>query len=77
MKIESFIKLIVDELEIEGVTITPETVLDDLEEWDSMGAMVIIGLVSEHFDVILKGKDLADVTTVQSLIKKIGIDKFS
>jgi acyl carrier protein len=77
MKIEKFIELIVDELEIENIIVAPDTILDSLAEWDSMGAMIIIGLVAEHFDITLKGKDIAQLTTIQSLIEKIGTDRFS
>ena len=77
MKTDDFIELIVDGLEIENIIVTPDTIFDSLAEWDSMGAMIIIGLVAEHFDITLKGKDIAQLTTIKSLIEKIGTDRFS
>ena len=77
MKKQEFIDLVVEELEIEDVTVSLDTVLSSIEEWDSMGKMVMIGLVSEHFSVKLTNADIKSLTDVSSLISKIGEEKFS
>lgn len=76
MNKQEFIDLFVEEVEIEDV-VTEETELKSLPEWDSMAAMVTIGLVSDNFQIILKSQDMLELTTVGSLIEKIGLDKFS
>ena len=76
MKKQNFINELVEELEVESV-VTPETVLKDLDEWDSMGAMILIGFVSDNFDVTLNADDIKELTTFQSIVDKIGTEKFS
>lgn len=76
MKTKEFIDIFVEEMEIDGVEVTPETQLTSLEEWDSMGVMIAIGIASERFDVTLTSKDMKDLTTVRSLMNKIGKEHF-
>lgn len=76
MKKQEFIDLFVEELEIEETTVTLSTRLSSLQEWDSMGVMIAIGLASDNFDVILKNDDFKDIKTVKGFMEKIGIEKF-
>lgn len=75
MKIEDFLELLVEELELES-QLSVSTNLKDLEEWDSMVAMMLIGVVSNEFDKTLSAKDIEEITTVQSLMDKIGVERF-
>lgn len=75
MNAEKFLQLLKDELELES-DLNLSTNLKELEEWDSMTAMLLIGVVSNEFDVNLTGDDITELSTVQSLIEKIGTDKF-
>lgn len=76
MKTEKFLELITEELELDSLVET-NTNLKELEEWDSMTAMLLIGLISNEFDKTLTAKDIGEITTVQSLIEKIGVENFS
>lgn len=76
MNIADFTSQLQEELELE-IDLTPETDLSQLEEWDSMAAMILIGFVSDNFGVLLNGDDIAKITTVNSLVEKIGTDKFN
>lgn len=76
MKTNEFILGLAEELELE-ITLENTTNLKDLDEWDSMAAMVLIGYVSNEFGVTLNADDLKDITTVDSLIERIGLDKFN
>ena len=76
MKKQDFINELAEELEVES-QVTAETALKDLDEWDSMGAMILIGYVSDNFDVTLNAEDIEALTTFQSLVDKIGVEKFS
>lgn len=76
MQKEKFLQLLVDELELES-EISLSTNIKELDEWDSMLAMMLIGVVSNEFDKSLSAKDIDEITTVQSLIDKIGTEKFS
>jgi acyl carrier protein len=74
-KHEFFVNL-VEELELE-IEINESTNLKELDEWDSMTAMVLIGFVSSEFNVTLTSDDLKEINTINSLINKIGEDKFN
>lgn len=76
MNISDFTSQLQEELELE-IDLTPETDLSQLEEWDSMAAMILIGFVSDNFGVLLNGDDIAKITTVNSLVERIGTDKFN
>jgi len=73
---KEFIDLFVEELEIENTVVKPETQLNELEAWDSMGHMIVIGLVSENFDLKITASDLKALQSVDDLINKIGAEKF-
>ena len=75
MKKEDFIKELAEELELE-TEVTVETEFVELDEWDSMGAMILIGYVSDNFDVTLNAVDIEKLTSFQSLIERIGEVKF-
>lgn len=76
MKTNEFILGLAEELEIETI-LNKTTNLKDLEEWDSMAAMLLIGYVSNEFGVTLNADDLKNITTVDSLIERIGVEKFN
>lgn len=75
MKKEEFIKELTEELELETV-VTIDTNIKDMDEWDSMGAMILIGYVSDTFGVTLNADDISSLTTFSSLIDRIGEEKF-
>ncbi|RKE45383.1 acyl carrier protein [Sphingobacterium detergens] len=75
MNTEKFLELLKEELELES-DLQTSTNLKELDEWDSMVAMLLIGLVSNEFDVNLTGDDINSITTVQSLMEKIGAERF-
>ena len=76
MNKQKFIAELVEELLIE-TDVTLDTKFKELDEWDSMGAMMLIGYVSDNFEVVLNADDIDSLTTIQSLIQKIGNEKFS
>jgi acyl carrier protein len=76
MKKELFIEKLNEELEFEE-QITANSILTEMDEWDSMSAMVLIGFVSDFFGITLTGNDLQEISTIDSLINKIGVEKIS
>ncbi|MFC0317912.1 MULTISPECIES: phosphopantetheine-binding protein [Olivibacter] len=64
-----------DELEVEA-NLDEHTMIKELDEWDSMTAMVLVGYVADNFNVTISAKDLDGITDIASLIKKIGEEKF-
>lgn len=73
---QEFLDELKENLEIES-ELNFDTKLQELEEWDSMTAMVLIGYVSENFDTVLTSDDIESFNTVNDIVEKIGSDKFS
>jgi acyl carrier protein len=76
MKIEEFLVIIKENLEIEDTQLTDKTELSSLSEYDSLAIMSIIALVDENFGKKLTAQQLGSITTVRSLMELIGIEKF-
>lgn len=69
-----FYKELYEEIEIESVpNIDDETVFKELDEWDSMTSMVIIGFLNQNFKTIITADDLENNTTFGNLLVSKGI----
>ena len=69
-----FYEQLFEEIEIESVpNIDDKTVFKELEEWDSMTSMVIIGYFNQYFRTVVTADDLENNMTFGDLIKSKGI----
>lgn len=75
MNKNEFLKELLEELEVEQPA-SFDTKFTDLDVWESMSAMILIGFVADSFDINLTADDIKKLTTIESLIERIGIDKF-
>ena len=62
------IKLIAELLELEISDFTPETNLDDLEEWDSLAAISYVVMMDEKFGIVAKPEDIRNFKTIQDIM---------
>lgn len=68
MELKDFINNFVDQFDdVDVSTINEKTKFRDLEEWSSLMALSIIAMVDEEYDVILKGDDIINSTTIEDL----------
>ena len=75
MKKQEFIERLTDDLELEVGAITDEnSMLKGL--YTSLGVLIIIALCDECFSKELKYEKFKSVTTVNSLMKIIGMEHF-
>lgn len=51
--------------------ITASTVFHDLDEWSSLIALSVIGMVDEEYEVTLKGADISAAITVEDLFNTV------
>lgn len=65
---EKKIELLEDMLDLDSGTLTPETVLDSLEEWDSVALISFIALVDDEFGKVVKGSVIKEQKTVADLM---------
>jgi len=54
-------------------TLTAETVLDDLAEWDSLAMMATMAFLDKNFGVKVGIKDFMEMNTMADLIAKAGV----
>ena len=72
MNLEQFIKDFSVEFEMtEPEEITAETSFRDLDEWDSLLSLAIIGMVNNKYHVKITGEEIRHAKTVESLFNLI------
>lgn len=67
MKKEEFLAEFIDACEIEE-NITEATVLDDLEEWDSLAAVTTLALFKKQLGLNIGAQDIKNCKTIKDLI---------
>lgn len=72
---ESFLEKLSDLLQIEdeGDMITFDTVLNELDEWDSLSKMAVIAFLNKEFNVKISFTDLSQIVVVEDIAKKVGL----
>lgn len=72
MELNEFIKNFADQFdETDPSQIKADTNFKDLEEWSSLIALSVIAMVDEEYDVVIKGADIKNSTTVEDLFNII------
>ncbi len=78
MDVEGFIQKLEEEFdELAPGSLTPDTVYAQLEEWDSMHALILLALVDFEYGVFLEVDDILSAVTIGELFdliaKKAGL----
>jgi acyl carrier protein, putative len=68
MDINEKMALIAELLELEVSNFTPETKLEELEEWDSLAAISYVVMMDEHFGVTANPNDIRNFKTIQDIL---------
>ena len=66
---KEILNLIEDTLEVDMNTLSDDSVLADLPEYDSMAKLSIIVLADDDFDKKLTGETMRDFKTVGDIVK--------
>ena len=69
---EEKLNLIEEVLELDENTLTPEMVLADIEEYDSMSKLSLIVMVDDECNKKLTGEQLREFVTVQDILDFMG-----
>lgn len=56
----------------ETVDVTPDTLLKDLPEWDSLAALGVIVMFDVDFGKVITGDNLKNCATITDLYKLLG-----
>lgn len=70
---EKIIALITRTLEVEEGTITADTKIEDVEQWDSLAHVMIIGALEEELGIEIAIDDAADMTGVADILKAASV----
>ena len=70
---EKIIELIEEVLQVPAGTVTEETVMEDLEEWDSLAHVMIIGQL-EELGISIDLEEAVEITSVKEILEKAGVE---
>ena len=68
MELKEKLALIEEAIDVDEGTFTPETILADVDEWDSVAAISYIALLDEEFGVSISAKEIKSFKTVADAI---------
>lgn len=71
-KQEEIIALIEELLRVPAGTITVDTQIADVEEWDSLAHVMLIGELETQLSVSIPLEDAIELASVQELLEKAG-----
>lgn len=60
--------LIEEALDTEEGALAPDTVLADIDEWDSIAALSLIAMLDEQFDKTITGAEIKAMRTVADIL---------
>ncbi len=69
---EKIIALMEELLKVPEGTVTENTTMDDVEEWDSLAHVMIIGELEERFGIEIPLDEAVEITTVKELLELAG-----
>ncbi len=70
---EKIIALIEELLKVPSGTITEETIIADVEQWDSLAHVMIIGELEEKLGVSIPLDEAIEITSMRELLEKAGL----
>ena len=76
MKKNQFVSQLSEFCEFENENFTLETIFKSINGYDSLAVMSIIAFVDEKFKMSLTASQLNKITDFNSLVERIGKDKF-
>lgn len=62
------IALLEEMLELDEGTLEPDTLLDDIDEWDSMSKLSLIVLLDEEFNTTINSEQVKALNCVQDIL---------
>jgi acyl carrier protein len=68
MELKEKLEMLEEMLELEEGSLKENTVLNSLDEWDSVSALSLIVLLDEEFGKTIAGKDIKELKTVKDIL---------
>ena len=70
---EKIISLIEEILNLPAGSITEDTIIADVEEWDSLAHVMIIGELEEKLGIVIPLEEAVELTGVQDLLQQCSV----
>lgn len=72
MELKDFVEKFAEQFDdTDASEIKAETKFKELDEWSSLIALGVIGMVDEEYDITLKGEDIRNSETVEDLFNAV------
>ena len=68
MELKEKMALIEEVLDVEEGSLSPETLLSDVDEWDSIAALSLIVMLDENFEKTVSGAEIKAMETVKDIL---------
>ncbi len=68
MELKKKLALIEEAMDTNEGELTAETVLDDVDGWDSIAALSLIVMLDEHFGKTITGAQIKELSTVSDIL---------
>lgn len=68
MELKEKLALIEEALDTQEGALAPETVLDEVESWDSIAALSLIAMMDDNFGKTLSGSEIKALKTVGDIL---------
>lgn len=68
MELKEKLALIEEALDTQEGALAPETVLDEMESWDSIAALSLIAMMDDNFGKTLSGSEIKALKTVGDIL---------
>lgn len=68
MDLREKLALIEEVLDVEAGALTPETLLADVEEWDSIAALSLIVMLDEKFEKTVSGAQIKALVSISDIL---------
>lgn len=70
---EKIIELITDILKVPEGVITEDTRAEDVEQWDSLAHVLIIGELEEKLGIAIPLEEAVELSSVREILEKAGV----
>ena len=68
MELKEKLALIEEVLDVEEGSLTPDTMLADVDEWDSIAALSLIVMLDEQFEKTVSGAQIKALESVKDIL---------
>lgn len=69
---DKIIALVEEILKVPTGTVTPDTMMDEVEEWDSLAHVMIIGELEDRLGISIPLEDAIELKGMKELLSKAG-----